>query len=436
MESSLVIGRRHVWGGTQAFGVSAPDRRQHLYLVGQTGTGKSTLLQSLIAQDIENGAGCALIDPHGDLFQATLDAVPGHRIDDVVILQPAQLDHVVSWNPFFRVPKDDRSLVASNLTSAFRHVWRESWGPRLEYILFNAIAATLDAPDALRPTLLSIPRLLIDDAYRGAVVKHCTNPQVRFFWTKEFPCWNNRFVDEALSPVQNKVGALLSSPALRNTLGHWRSAFDVSQVMDERKILLVNLARGSLGEDKADLLGSLLVTAFQAAALKRARSAQNARPDFYLYVDEFQCFGTDIFVSILSEARKFGLALTVAHQYLGQLPTQISDAVLGNVGNLVCFRVGADDATRLARELGDYAPRTLRDLDRGDVCVRLLRDGTAQQAFLGHIEPRKSSTRTNRTTVIAQCRQRYAVDRSLVEEGIARWLNPGLLPLSERFESL
>jgi hypothetical protein len=437
MESNIIIGTRHVWGNTQPFGLSAKDRRQHLYLIGQTGTGKSTLLQSLLAQDIANGAGCALIDPHGDLFDATLRAVPPRRIDDVVTLQPADLPYSVGWNPFYRVLVDERPLMASNLTAAFRHVWRESWGPRLEYILFNAIAAVLDAPDHLRPTILSVPRLLVDERYRSAIIQSIRNPQVKFFWMQEFPNWNSRLVDEALSPVQNKVGALLSSPALRNTLGQWRSSIDIAGLMDERKIVLVNLERGALGEDKANLLGSLLIAAFQAAALKRATLDQTRRHDFHLYVDEFHCFGTDIFVSILSEARKFGLSLTVAHQYLTQLPSTIAAAVLGNVGNLVCFRVGAEDAAHLSRELGDYAPRTLRDLDRGEVCVRLLREGTIGQSFLGRTLNISPAGQSNRATILAQTRQRYAAKREIVEGRIAAWLNaPQFSGLSGRRESL
>lgn len=436
MESDIIIGSRYVWGNELAFGVSSADRHQHLYLIGQTGTGKSTLLESLLVQDIRHGAGCALLDPHGDLVEAVLHSVPAHRIDDVVLVRPGDLSNPIAWNPFYRVPEDQRALAASNITAALRHVWRDSWGPRLEYVLYNAIAATLDAPDSLRPTFLSIPRLLVDERYRGRMVDTIRDPQVRFFWTQEFAHWSARFLDEALSPVQNKVGALLSAPALRNILGQWHPTIDIAQIMESGKVLLVDLSRGTLGEDKANLLGSLLVAGFQAAAMGRASLPATQRADFHLYVDEFHCFGTDIFVSILSEARKFGLCLTVAHQYLAQLPEPIAAAVLGNVANLVCFRTGAEDAHRLARELGEFAPSALSSLNRGEVCVRLLTNGETGQAFLGRTALTPRNGPSSRATITAQSRQRYSRERRLVEARISEWLRPfGRFLLSERRES-
>ncbi|MBZ0215199.1 MAG: type IV secretion system DNA-binding domain-containing protein [Fimbriimonadaceae bacterium] len=436
MESDIIIGSRNVWGNQLAFGVSSSDRHQHLYLIGQTGTGKSTLLESLLAQDIRHGAGCALLDPHGDLAEAVLHSVPPHRIDDVVLMRPGDLCNPVAWNPFYRVPEDQRALAASNITSALRHVWRDSWGPRLEYVLYNAIAATLDAPDSLRPTFLSIPRLLVDERYRGQMVETIRDPQVRFFWTQEFASWSARFLDEALSPVQNKIGALLSAPALRNILGQWHSTIDIAKIMESGKIFLVDLSRGTLGEDKANLLGSLLVASFQAAAMGRANLPAAQRADFHLYVDEFHCFGTDIFVSILSEARKFGLTLALANQYLAQLPEPITAAVLGNVANLVCFRTGAEDAHRLARELGDFAPSALSGLNRGEVCARLLRNGESGQAFLGRTTLTHTSSQSNRATITAQSRQRYSRERRLVEARISKWLQTfGRFQLNKRRES-
>jgi hypothetical protein len=424
MDDNLIIGEREVWGSRLPFGLSREDRRHHLYLIGQTGTGKSTLIRALIAQDILRGEGCALLDPHGDLKESVVDLIPSHRIDDVVMIEPSDLAHPVAWNPFFRVPMDERPLVASNLTAAFKHLWRDSWGPRLEYLLYNCLAATLDAPDHLRPTILSVPRMLVDDLYRHAIVASVRDPQVKQFWTGEFALWSERFLAEVISPVQNKIGAVVSAPSLRNILGQWRPTVDLHRIMRERKILLVNLSKGQLGEDKANLFGSLIVAGFQAAAMQRAAEPEESRRDFHLYIDEFHNFGTDAFASILSEARKFRLTLVLAHQYLAQLSDEVRDAVLGNVGSIACFRVGAGDAIALAKELSEYSPATLRSLARGEVCVRLLRNGEAGQPFLGTTQPPKSVQRSNRGTVISQVRQRYSHKRADVERRISKWLTP------------
>ena len=241
----LHIGNRSIWGQTFPFGISAANRRRHLYVIGQTGTGKSTLLRSLMAQDMAAGQGLALIDPHGDLALDVLDLVPPHRIDDVVFLDPSDLDHVVGFNPFYRVEPDEQALVASNLVAAFRHVWADSWGPRLEYILYNAVAALLAAPDPLRPTFLAIPRLLVDPDYRRRVLMGVTDPRVQSFFRDEFDHWGERQLAEALSPVQNKIGQVISNPAVRNVLSQWHPRFDLDDAMQTRKILIVRLPKGN-----------------------------------------------------------------------------------------------------------------------------------------------------------------------------------------------
>jgi hypothetical protein len=424
MESDfVVIGEREVWGYPLLCGLARQDRRQHLYIIGQTGTGKSTLLSDLIAQDIANGDGCAFIDPHGDTARQILSRIPAHRTDHVVLIEPADLANPVALNPFFRVPKDDRPLVASNLVATFRHLWRDSWGPRLEYLLYNTIAAVLDAPDHLRPTLLSIPRMYVDPVYRRAIVTNIQDPQVRQFWVGEFESWSERFLAEVISPVQNKVGALVASPALRNILGQWRPTMDLAQIMNEQGILIANLSKGQIGEDKANMLGAFIVSGFEAAAMRRARLPEADRRDFYLHIDEFHNFGTDAFASILSESRKMRLSLTIAHQYIAQVPELIQDAIFGNVGSIVAFRVGAEDAERLARELTEYSPATLRSLPRGMVCARLLQSGEIGQPFLGQISAPVPHGRGRDTNIRLQSRQRYARDRAIVEANISAWFS-------------
>ncbi len=247
MESpEIILGVRDIWGGQILFGLSRAARKSHLYAVGQTGTGKSTLLLTILYQDAWNGDGCTFIDPHGDAARSFLASIPRHRTDDVVIIEPSDLEYPVAINPFYHVVKDDRPLVASNLVSAFKHLWHDSWGPRLEYLLYNSFAAVLEAPDHFRPTLLSVPRLFVDDPYRDALIATVTDPQVKQFWRGEFSNWGERFAAEVVAPVQNKVGALISSPVLRNLFGQWRPTIDFDQVLADKRILIVNLGSGPI----------------------------------------------------------------------------------------------------------------------------------------------------------------------------------------------
>lgn len=415
----LHIGTRLIWGGDYDFGISASNRRRHIYVIGQTGTGKSTLLKNLIAQDIEAGEGLTVIDPHGDLIDDVLDLVPGHRIDDVVLVDPTDRRHVVGINPFYRVPKEEQALVASNLVAAFRHVWSDSWGPRLEYILNNTVAALLEAPDSCRASFLAIPRLLVDKTYRERVLASVEDPRVLSFFRDEFDHWPARQIAEALSPVQNKIGQVLSNPLVRNVLSQWRPSFDLGTVLKKRQVLLVRLPKGQLGADPSNLLGSLLVAGILQAAMRREH--QNDRLPFHLYIDEFQNFTTDAFTSILSEARKYALTLTIGHQYFDQLRPSVRSAVLGNVGSLISFRVGADDADVLARELGDVSPEALRDLVRGEVFARLSDDTSVTQSFRGKTEaecPRYGL----RKKVIEKSGRAYGREGGGVEAKIRRWL--------------
>ena len=417
------IGQRQIWGGEAPLRLSRADRRQHLYLIGQSGAGKSTFLRQVVVQDIQNGDGCALIDPHGDLAEEVLAEIPRHRIDDVIVLDPSQRDVVVPINPLFRVPKEERALVASNLVATMKHIWRDSWGPRLEYILFNTVRALLDVKTRqLRPTLLSVPRLFVDDAYRQRVVQEVDDPGARRFFEAEFARWNERQLTEALSPVQNKLGQFLANPYIAGIFGSWRPKVDFSEVLEQGRVLIVRVPKGSLGEDPANLLGSVVVANLFQAATRRERMPEAERRDFHLVIDEFHNFTTDAFASILSEARKYALSLTCGHQYLDQLSETVQSAVFGNVGSLLSFRVSGADADRLAREVGEYPPAAYRDLGRGEIRGRLLEEGQPGPVFYGRVERLARAQSNHAAKIKAQSRQRYSEPLSAVEGRVRDWL--------------
>ncbi len=417
----LVLGTATIGLTTHApVGLATDDRRRHLHVIGKTGTGKSTLLMSLMLQDLAAGRGLALLDPHGDLAQAVLDAVPPERTNDCLYLDPADRDFPVALNPLDGVPPAQRALVTAHLVAAFKHLWRDSWGPRLEHILRNAIALLIDTPGS---TLLGLSRLLVDEPYRDRLLRACTNPMVRHVWTHEIAEWGDGFAAEALSPVQNKIGALLAPPLIRNIIGQPRSTIDLAAVMNKRRILVANLSKASLGEGPAHLLGAFLATAFAQAAEARAAIPEEARVDFTLYADEFQSFATDSFALILSEARKWRLSLALAHQFFGQLPLQLRQAVLGNIGSLVAFRVGADDAEVLARELGLDSPSALTDLPNFTAWAKLIRNGSPTDTLRIDSEQPVAPHTGRADAVIARTRARYARPRQLVERRIARFLD-------------
>lgn len=417
-----ILGVRRAAVRPEPVGLSQSDRRGHVYIVGKTGTGKSTLLQNLIVQDIQAGRGLALLDPHGDLAEAVLDYIPPWRDRHVVYFNPADLAHPIGLNLLETVPPDQRAVVASGIVAAFRHIWGESWGPRLEYILFNTIAALLDLPQA---SLLGVPKMLSDERYRAFVTERVKDPVVRRFWQHEFAAYDRRFMVEALSPVQNKIGQLFGSPALRNILGQTRSTISLRFIMDNQRLFIANLSKGLLGETHAALLGALVVTEIQRAALARADSAASARTDFALYIDEFQNFLSDSVASLLSEIRKYGISLTLANQFTAQLPPSIRDAVLGNVGSLVCFRVGAADAAQLADELHPFSPESLCDLSRFEACCRLMRHGQPSAPATVKTLPPVGERHGRRDHVAAQSRRRFSRRRAEIEEKIARYLGGG-----------
>jgi len=417
----IIIGEQHGWGDPVVFGISPADQRQHLYIIGKTGSGKTTLLRNLIVQHIAAGHGVGLIDPHGDLAEELLDHIPPCRADHLVYFHPGDLDFPVGLNLLANVAPDDRHLVASGIVGAFKGIWRESWGPRLEYLLYNAIAALLDCENT---TLLGVNRLLTDDAYRAWVVRQVRDPFVRDFWANEFAGYDERFRREAIAPIQNKLGQFLLNPVIRNILGQVKSKVSIPFVMDNQRLFIANLSKGRLGHDKANLLGSLLTTQFQLAAMARTNQPEHERRDFYLFIDEFQNFSTDAFAAILAEARKYRLCLTLSHQYVDQLALPIRQAVFGNVGTLIAFRIGNTDAEVLQAEFGnEFAAQQLVDLDRYEVVIKLLESGTNRQPFRAKTFAPLENRVGRREKLIACSRERFATSRAGVEEKLNRWLN-------------
>ena len=313
------------------FGIRQADRLAHMYLLGKTGTGKSTLLETMIRQDLSAGQGLALLDPHGDLVEKILVRMPEERTADLIYFNVPDRAIPLGFNPLERVPRSQRALAASQLLEVFKKLWSEFWGPRTEHILRNALLALLDQPEA---TLADVLRLLDEPAYRKRVTEQVTNMYVRRFWLKEYESYSVRLRSESIAPIQNKVGAFLAHPLLQQILIQPKSAFDVHRVMEEGKVLLVNLAKGKIGEDTATLLGSLLVSRLSVAALSRADTAEENRRDFWIYIDEFHTFTTLSTATMLSELRKYHVGLILTHQFLSQIDRQIRDAILGNVGDV------------------------------------------------------------------------------------------------------
>ncbi|MBI3466449.1 MAG: type IV secretory system conjugative DNA transfer family protein [Planctomycetes bacterium] len=400
------------------FGILQDDRRRHIAIVGKTGQGKTTLLQQLIASDIRTGRGVGLIDPHGDLAEALLSAVPKPRTNDVILFDPGDTSHPVSFNVLSCDDPRERPLVASGIVSAFKKLYGDSWGPRLEHILRNALLALLEIPGS---TLLAVLRLLSEAQFRRAVTAKLTDPVVRSFWEREFVGMPPRLQSEAIAPIQNKIGHFVSSPLTRNIVGQSRSTINLRRIMDEGKVLIVNLSKGRIGDDASTLLGALLVTSIQIAAMSRSSIPERERRDFYLYVDEFQNFATESFATILSEARKYRLNLTIANQYLAQMDEPTMHAVFGNVGTLLCFQVGAKDAEGLAEQLGgDLTPQDLMRLPRYHAYVRLLIDGHPGRPFsMRTIPPQLSKIDEKRAEIIRRyVRQRYCRPQRVAETEI------------------
>ena len=413
-----VLGRTKFRSRREIFGMRGEDRRRHMAVIGKTGMGKTTLLHKLIVSDIQYGRGLALIDPHGDLADAILDCIPAFRTNDVVLFDAGDRHFPLAFNPLACQDPDQRPLVASGVIAAFKKLFGNSWGPRLEHILRNALLALLEIPNT---SLLSLQRLLSDAAYRKTVANRLADPIVKSFWQHEYAGWKPQFRAEAVAPISNKVGQFLSQPILRAIVGQSRSSLDLRRVMDEGRILIVNLSKGRIGEDASNLLGSLLVSGIQLAAMSRADIPESKRRDFHLYVDEFQNFATESFATILSEARKYRLSLVIANQYLAQMDEPTASAVFGNVGSIISFCVGASDAETLANQLGGaVTPQDLMALPRFSAYVRLSIDGMLSRPFSMQTMPApRIPNLRNRSDVIRRVsRHRYTRPATQVEAEI------------------
>ncbi|HAT67999.1 MAG TPA: hypothetical protein DCS20_00050 [Candidatus Yonathbacteria bacterium] len=410
------------------FGIKADDRTRHMYIIGKTGMGKSTLIENMVVQDIRNGEGFAFIDPHGKSAALILDYIPPDRVKDVVYFAPFDTDNPISFNVMEDVGADKRHLIANGLLSAFKKIWGpETFSARMEYILMNSLLALLEYPGS---TLLGVSRLLTDKTYRKKVVDNVKDPSVKAYWVEEFAKYSENYAKEAVPGIQNKLGQFTSNPLIRNIIGQPHSSFDLRKMMDERKILIVNLSKGQLGEGNANLLGGMIITKIYLAAMSRADLTEGELkrlPNFYMYVDEFQSFANESFADILSEARKYKLALVVAHQYIKQMDEKVADAVFGNVGTQIMFRVGAPDAEVLEKE---YAPvftaEDMVSLGFTQIYLKLMIDGVASHPFSAvTLGPIALPAKSLREEVIASSRTMYGHPRAEVEKNIAEWFASG-----------
>lgn len=410
-----------------AFGIKAKDRTRHVYVIGKTGMGKSTLLENMAVQDIQSGEGMAFIDPHGKTAELLLEYVPQERIKDIIYFAPFDTEHPISFNVMEDVGADKRHLVANGLMSAFKKIWVDAWSARMEYILNNILLALLEYPDS---TLVGVNRMLSDKDYRKKVVANITDPSVKSFWVDEFEKYGERYMQEAGAAIQNKVGQFVSNPLVRNIIGQPKSTFDLRKVMDERKIVIINLSKGRVGEQNANLLGSMIITKIYLAAMSRADSTESVLgnlPNFYLYVDEFQSFANESFADILSEARKYKLNLTIAHQYIEQMSEEVRAAVFGNVGTMITFRVGAYDAEVLEKEFAPtFTVEDLVNLGSYQIYLKLMIDGVSSPPFSATTQaPITKPEISYRQDIIEYSRQNYARTKKIVEEEIRKWHEEG-----------
>jgi hypothetical protein len=392
------------------YGLKREDRRRHMYIIGKTGTGKSTLLANMAINDLKNNEGLCVIDPHGDLIETLLNYIPAHRINDVIYFDPADPERTVQINLFEGENLVHRELIASGIISIFHKLYEYSWGPRLEYILRNALLTLLKSDGA---RLSDILELLTNRKFRDRYVEKLDDPILRSFWVDEFNKMQDRLRTESIAPILNKVGQFVSSPLIRNVVNAQKSSFSIEEIMDEGKILLVNLSQGKLGEDNATLLGAMMITKIQLAAMGRVHSSEASRRDFFLYVDEFQNFATEAFIKILSEARKYRLNLTLANQYIAQIPEDVQKAIFGNCGSVGSFVMGADDAALFAKEYGEhYTPEELVSLERYQIINKLSIDNLVSLPFPAFTLALAKSSNLNREKVIRVSRERYSKKRT------------------------
>ena len=419
------IGQTDSRGQRVRFGIRDEDRTRHVYVIGQTGMGKSVLLENMAVQDIQNGNGLCFVDPHGSAIDTLLDYIPENRVEDVVYFAPFDLEHPISFNVMEDVGPDKRHLVAQGLLSAFKKIWgEETFSARMEHIVNNTLLALLEYPDT---TILSMTRMLTERAYRDKVVENIKEPSVKAFWINEFGAWDERYQKEAAAGVLNKVSQFVSNPLIRNIVGQPKSSFDFREAMDKKKIILINLSKGQVGEENSKLLGAMLTTKVYLAAMSRAdatKAEMKQLPYFYLYVDEFQTVVNDSFESILSEARKYRLSLIIAHQYIEQMPELVRAAVFGNVGTRINFRVGAVDAEHLEKGFGEkFLMQDIVGLSRFQIYLILMIDGVGSQPFSATtLAPIELPARSYREEVINSSRRLYAGNRQKIEADIVAWM--------------
>lgn len=396
------IGRVRFRTDNRLFGIKQEDRLSHVHIIGKTGTGKSTLLEFMARQDLERGAGFCLIDPHGDLAERVNAAVPAWRRDDVIYLDAADPTQPFGYNPLRRVHKERIPLAASGFLEVLKKTWADAWGVRMEHILRNALYALLERPNS---TLMDIPRLLGEKSFRREVSAGLANPPVRRFWEKDYDRFSFGYRADGAAAIENKVGAFLADPVMRRVVTAPEQEISIRRTMDEGKVLLVNLAKGRLGDDSAHLLGGLLVTTVGLAGFSRADTPPGQRRPFFLYVDEFQEFTTQAVAGMLSELRKYRVGITMAHQYLDQLETVIRDAVTGNTGTLISFRVSAGDARYIEREFRErFTANDLTGLANHEIYVRLMIDGQPSKAFSGRTVVGRSQNNVSPNTAVGPVR--------------------------------
>jgi hypothetical protein len=419
----IYLAQTNFRNAMRKFGIKTDDRRRHMYVIGKTGMGKTTLLENMILSDIYAGHGCCYVDPHGDTAEKLIDYIPSWRINDVVYFNPSDTEHPIAFNILEAVDPKMKNLVTSALMSIFKKIWENVWSARMEYILNNTILALLDTPGT---TLLGVNRMLSDKDYRLEIVKNIKDPIVKQFWVQEFAAYDAKFASEAVAPIQNKIGQFLSSSVMRNIVAQAKSSINIREMMDDQKIFIINLSKGRVGEDAMRLLGGMLITKIQVAAMERIDTPEKERNDFYLFVDEFQNFAVDSFASILSEARKYRLNLIMAHQYIAQLEhngnTVVRDAVFGNVGTIISFRVGSPDAIFMEEEfMPRFLPEDLINLPKTGIYLKLMIDGVSSQPFSAFTLPPIGQKMGSSDKVIEQSRERYAGNRAMIEEHVSVW---------------
>ncbi|PIR40285.1 MAG: hypothetical protein COV33_00640 [Candidatus Zambryskibacteria bacterium CG10_big_fil_rev_8_21_14_0_10_34_34] len=408
------------------FGIKAEDRLRHIYSIGKTGMGKSTMLENMAIQDIQNGEGMAFLDPHGKTADLLLDYIPEHRLKDVIYFAPFDTEYPISFNVMEDVGPERRHLVVSGLMSAFEKIWEDQWSSRMAYILQNTLAALLEYPGA---TMLSINRMLTDKLYRNKVVDNVKDPTTKAFWTDEFAKYTDKYAAEATPAIQNKVGQFVSNPLIRNIVGQSKSTFDIREIMDKKKIFIVNLSKGLVGENNANLLGSMIVTKIYLAAMSRADADPKELkklPNFYLYVDEFQSFANKSFADILSEARKYKLSLNITHQYIEQMAEEVRAAVFGNVGTMIAFRVGSFDAEILEKEFAPvFTMEDIVNLGFVQIYLKLMIDGVASQPFSATtLPPFPKPEISFRNEALKMSRKNYTRSKEEVEKEVKEWHMP------------